>query len=108
MLIGKVVGIKGGVQFSNNRIQVTDEITSFKEKAVLRWRLAPEIQWFLTATECFSSICRLQVKVDRGLESIQIIEGWESLYYMNKAPIPVFEITVSPECSKITTEIKIT
>lgn len=95
------------VEFGEKIIRVLDEISSFKEKAVLRWRLAPEIKWSLEGNTCPGGPCMITVNADHGIKSLQITEGWESLYYMQKAPVPVFEATVTPECATITTEIQI-
>jgi hypothetical protein len=85
--------------------RVTDRIGGFREKAVLRWRLGPELEWQLDGLVCASSRMTLRVAVDVEPVAVRIVQGWESLYYQERSPIPVLEIEVGPECRQLTTEI---
>jgi hypothetical protein len=94
------------IEFESGKILVYDQISSFNKKAVLRWRLAPEIEWTLNEWVCSSRLCKIKVRVDEGITSLAISEGWESLYYFQKNKVPVLEVTVSPVCSLLITEIQ--
>lgn len=98
---------KRRAEMTVDNIRVTDSISGYKGTAVLRWRLAPEFRWHLSETTCSSEACNLHVKADIGLRHLKITEGWESLYYQHKSPIPVFELAVIPPCSKIVTVVAI-
>jgi hypothetical protein len=85
--------------------RVTDRIGGFREKAVLRWRLEPELEWQLDGLVCASSRMTLRIAMDVEPVAVRIVQGWESLYYQERSPIPVLEIEVGPECRQLTTEI---
>ncbi len=74
-------------------LTVTDTLSGFESKAVLRWRLSPG-DWILNKNECRlrdSSIC-LRVLADNA--DIQLGQGLESRYYLQKTELPVLEITL--------------
>ena len=98
---------KRRVEVSEDTIRVIDTLSGYGEKAVLRWRLAPELDWCLSGTTCSSGNCRLHVRVDAGLRRLKLTEGWESLYYQHKSPISVLELTAITPCSEIVTEIAV-
>ncbi|MBM9531585.1 alginate lyase family protein [Desulfoprunum benzoelyticum] len=87
--------------------RVTDRIGGFREKAVLRWRLGPELEWKLDGLVCASSRMTLRIATDVEPVAVRIVQGWESLYYQERTPIPVLEIEVGPDCRQLTTEILI-
>lgn len=86
-------------------LAVEDAVGGGKEKAVLRWRLAPEFEWSLKGGVCRSEACTLQVESDGVKLELGMTEGWESLYYLEKTPLPVLEVTVR-EPATINTKIK--
>ena len=93
------------VELQSGRCHVTDRISGFKEQAVARWHLAPNVEWRLTANRCISPWAAIQIEAEGRLESIRLTEGWESLYYNAKTPIKVLEVTVASGCRTIYTEI---
>lgn len=93
------------VEMEDGLIRVTDLISGFKDHAVLRWRLAPEIDWTLSGGCCRGGVYSIHIDADNGPAGIKIAEGWESLYYHEKMPIPVLEVNVSPACRRMVTEL---
>jgi len=85
-------------------IRVIDEVNFFNNKAVLRWRLAPDL-WQLEDTVCSSCLAELRIITDAPLRRLEIVTGWESLYYQQKNELQVLEIEVPPGLWTITTEI---
>jgi hypothetical protein len=95
------------VEACEKGFRIVDRISGFKKKAVLRWRLAPELEWVLDGSRCSSEFVNLIVTSESNLPSVTIIEGWESLYYLERTTIPVWEIEVGPEGQELITEIEI-
>lgn len=85
-----------------NSLQITDRISGFREYAVLRWRLLPD-DW--TITEYGASCARftLEVTADVPLVRVELVEGWESRYYMKKTAVPVLEVEVDQDGTLTTT-----
>jgi len=81
----------------NDRLVVTDHVKGFKEKAVLRWRLSPDI-WTLEGNIFVSGQHRLIITSDHPHILHHLNNGEESRYYLQKTQLPVVEITVTGEC----------
>ena len=81
------------VQLEHDKLCVIDEVKGFKEKATLRWRLVPgkyEIKGNTVVTEDFE----LTINTDLDINQFDLVDGWESQYYMKKTTLPVLEIEV--------------
>jgi hypothetical protein len=76
-----------------NLLEVTDEIEGFSKNAVLRWRLF-ESSWRLLGGILSDGKYTLTVDANVPVVRIELVEGWESLYYLNKKTIPVLEVEV--------------
>ena len=92
------------VSVSDNIWRITDQIGGFHDRAVLRWRLIPE-EWTLSDTTCESSFALLRISTTAPLRRLELVAGWESLYYQHKTKLPVLEIEVGPGSWTIETEI---
>lgn len=89
------------IELAETQLRVVDEVSGFKRKAVLRWRLSPG-EWKMdTAAE----VLRLKrvgagmpvimtVEVDVPVVRCALVEGWESPHYLEKMPVPVLEIEI--------------
>lgn len=82
------------VELVPGRLTVTDEVRGFRSRAVLRWRLRPGT-WILRGTTASDGHHRLEVSADVPIVRCEIVDGWESRYYMQKTPIPVLEVEVA-------------
>ena len=99
------------ISFSPNSLTVVDEVKGFNKKAELRWRLAPG-EWELveeggsvkTRSQDFPGFV-LSVSSDEPYVRCALKEGWESLHYFEKTPLPVLEIETAVSC-RLTTEIR--
>ncbi|MFA7062395.1 MAG: heparinase II/III-family protein, partial [Pedobacter sp.] len=92
------------VSVNGNVWRVIDEVSGFRDKAVLRWRLIPE-EWSLADNTCVSQRARLRISSTAPLRRLELTTGWESLYYQQKTELPVLEIEVAPGRWTIETEI---
>lgn len=79
------------VALSARSLEVIDKVSGFRECAVLRWRLAPA-DWKLTkhGAECVGM--GVAISSDQPVARMEIIEGSESRYYLERTPLPVLEI----------------
>ena len=75
-------------------VTVTDTISSFTEKAVLRWRLMPG-DWSLKDNQIVLDGIQLSVSSNRSLKRFELVTGYESRYYNEKTPLPVLEVEVN-------------
>lgn len=88
-------------------MEIVDEVSGFQERAQVRWRLAPELTWTHDTAHSTSDLCALHYHTDGTACDVKIIEGWESLYYLERTALPILELTVTePTC--ITTRIELT
>ena len=92
------------VRLEDSKFDVQDEISGFRRKAVLRWRLMPG-PWRKEG-DCLSD-GRHRLKVSSTVAPVRsaLVQGWESRYYMQKTQLPVFEIEVREPC-RLTTEYR--
>lgn len=74
-------------------LQVHDQVSGFAESAVLRWRLRPG-EWFSSGNGVESEGAVIRVMADVPIERCELVEGWESRYYMQKTALPVLEVEV--------------
>ncbi len=97
------------VQLSARALQVQDEVSGFSSKAVMRWRLAPGNWRLEISDDCLRLVdvgagvkFQLIVQTTAPVVRAELLVGWESRFYMRKAPIPVLEVEVHKACSLIT------
>lgn len=84
------------VVLAPTRLEVTDRVSGFRRKAVLRWRLAPgKWQYSNGAWRC--GALALRVHADMPLTRMELVEGWESRYYLKCDPLPVLEAESADE-----------
>ncbi|WP_432262641.1 heparinase II/III domain-containing protein [Cupriavidus sp. TMH.W2] len=92
------------VNLADSHLQVIDEIAGFAHKAVLRWRIAPG-NWQLDGHRLTNGACSLAVRASVPIVRLELVEGWESRHYLEKAPVPVLEIEVT-QPGTLTTEFR--
>lgn len=93
------------VRLSDGALRVEDEIAGFKKRAVLRWRLTPDICWRLYGNAVVGGGHRLSISADVPVCRMELVEGWESRYYMQKTPLQVLEVEVV-EPAKLVSEYR--
>ena len=85
------------------RFIIIDKVEGFKNIAVLRWRLINR-PWKLK-DNCLEGE-QVHIKISANVQfNISLVEGLESLYYMQKRTIPVLEIYFTKNPATIQTEI---
>lgn len=77
-----------------NSLQVRDDISGFTGKAILRWRLRPG-GWVMDGNGVSNGTQRLSVAANVDIVRCELVEGWESRYYLEKTPLPVLEVEVA-------------
>jgi len=82
-------------------LRIVDELSGFKTKAMLRWRLMPG-PWTLVhngqsvrVVAADGHSLALSVFSDLPIIEARLVEGWESLRYYEKQPLPVLEMSIA-------------
>ncbi len=93
------------VRLEPGRCVVIDEVSGFRDKAVLRWRIAPsEGGWQCADGVWCDARLRIAARSSVPIARFECVEGWESRHYDEKSPLPVLEVEVSTDAT-LTTEI---
>jgi len=82
----------------------TAKVDGFKRRAVLRWRLSPQ-EWLLDKPvemgdqniRCIRNAVGhvLTITSDVLIVRCEVVQGWESLHYLEKTPVPVLELEIA-------------
>ena len=91
------------VRLGAHALQVTDRISDFLRKAVLRWRLCPG-DWRLQDGCACSGSFKLSVRSNRALKRMELTRGWESRFYLKRDAVPVLEVEVD-QAANLETEL---
>ena len=85
-------------------LEVADRVAGFAERAVLRWRLRPG-EWTLDAETMAVSSAEFCLRVCSNVpvRRFELVEGWESRYYLQKTPLPVLEVEVDQAAELVST-----
>jgi hypothetical protein len=95
---------------SGLRWTITDHCSGFRDRLFLRWRLCPA-DWQLRIDDASAQLCsshaQISVECNQPIKRLELVEGWESLFYAQKTPLPVLELEVAaaPTPVLITTHI---
>lgn len=76
-----------------SRLLVHDQVRGFRRKAVLRWRFAPG-EWHFVDGAWTQGRFTVFVRAEMPILRMELVEGWESRYYLKRDPIPVLEVEV--------------
>ncbi|EIV1774911.1 alginate lyase family protein [Vibrio vulnificus] len=90
------------VSLTETSLIVVDQVSGVKNKAVLRWRLAPD-DWQIQGQKVTNGSHQILINSDVKIGRLEIVEGRESRYYYQESSIPVLEVEISSD-GKITTE----
>ena len=90
------------IQLSDDSLIVRDEVSGFLDRAVLRWRVRPG-QWQLQSNCLTDGRHVLSVSGTIPIARIELVQGWESRYYLQKNRVPVLEVEIN-EPGILTTE----
>lgn len=85
------------VTLSATGVVVQDKIAGFQSRATLRWRMEPG-EWSRNGASVSTGKLSLSVTSDVALERSELVEGWESRYYLRRDPVPVFEVETRTAC----------
>lgn len=93
------------VRMSPGRCVVVDDVSGFRDRAVLRWRVAPSAHGGQLVGQAWQDRhLRIAVSASAPLARFECVEGWESRHYNEKSPLPVLEVEVHADAT-LTTEI---
>ena len=85
------------VDLGESSLRVEDKVMGFASKAVLRWRL-PDGNWSFETSRgsvvASDGLNKLSISSDIPILRTDLVDGWESLYYMQKQIVPVLEIEI--------------
>jgi hypothetical protein len=91
------------VKLNTVNLVVYDELSGFESKAILRWRLRPG-DWEIKENKLCSDDLEINITSSVDIKRIELVEGWESRFYLQKTKLPVVEVEIN-EPGSITTEI---
>jgi hypothetical protein len=92
------------LQLEPGLLRVHDRVSGFRQGAVLRWRLAPgdwQQDGGSNAREGHRHCVHngsghvLSVVSDVPIQRCEIVQGWESLHYLEKTTVPVLELEIA-------------
>jgi hypothetical protein len=89
------------VVLSGETCEVSDTVSHFKSKAVLRWHLAPGA-WTLKNNVLEGNDLRLELRSNGTFDRVRLVESDASLYYGRADRIPVLEIEMTSPATVIT------
>lgn len=101
---GKRVSHRRHISLGDSHLRVVDEVVGFARKAVLRWRVAPGA-WLQEGQRLTNGTHVLKVQASMPIIRCEVVEGWESRYYLEKTLVPVLEIEVQ-QSGILTTEYR--
>jgi len=87
--------------------KIIDDLSGFKESAVLRWRVCPDVEWSLNESSIESSLASLSCSSESQFSRVELSTGWESRYYFEKTALPVLEVELGPGEHRVITTIKL-
>lgn len=85
------------LHLTDDALEVVDDIAGFCEKAVLRWRLAPG-QWTIRDGVISNGREFLSIDCDVPVARLELVEGEESRFYLERTKVPVVELEVRSPC----------
>jgi hypothetical protein len=91
------------VELHSTKLEVTDIVRGFSNKAVARFRLTPKRKWRVIGFEVSDGQHALKFSASSNIESIRLTEGWESRFYFQKSKIPIIEVVLT-EPGRLTME----
>jgi len=92
------------VELGPESLTVRDRLSGFRERAVLRWRLAPGA-WRMTETGVADGSRTLSVAASVPIVGLRLVTGHESRHYFELTELPVLEAEIA-EPGEITTELR--
>lgn len=85
---------------------ITDWISGYKEKAILRWHLA-EGAWEIAGNCVASKWVEISLQCNGDLVVPRLKHSWYSLYYRQKQQAPVLEVEVNRPDAVLVTQIRV-
>jgi hypothetical protein len=86
------------IELTQQSLKVYDFVQGFKDKAVIRWRLNKDswnIKNIKNQVQVSNGKSILIVKSNINIARAEIVNGWESHYYMKKNSVSVLEVEIN-------------
>ncbi len=94
------------VNLSSSSLVIVDTVSGFQCKGVLRWRLKPG-NWEIKGSTVSNGKHRLCISSNVPIQRFELVQGWESRYYLQKTQLPVLEVEIH-QAGQLTTEYHFT
>ena len=85
---------KRSINLKSTKLLVKDDVSGFKQKAVLRWRLIPG-NWVINDNEISNGVVSILIESNNAIKRLEVKQGWESKYYLSKTKLPVLEVEIN-------------
>ena len=95
---------KRSINLESNKLIIIDDVSGFKQKAVLRWRLIPG-DWVINGNTISNGVVSILIESNEVINRLVLTQGWESRYYLRKTQLPVLEVEIN-DPGNITTLIQ--
>lgn len=99
------------VHMSDSLLRVHDEVKGFTRNAIMRWRLSPGHWQKVDTSHILDGLHSyinsntghtLNIQATSPITRCELVQGWESLHYLEKTPAPVLEVEIANPGSLIT------
>jgi hypothetical protein len=85
---------KRNITLNNDELIVEDEVSGFKNKALLRWRLKPD-NWSIEGNVISNGKIQITIESDVAIKRFEMLKGWESRYYLDRTELAVIEVEIN-------------
>ena len=93
------------VELFDKSLVITDTISGYFSKAVLRWRLIPAA-WKLDGCTLFSNKIKIQIDSAEPMGRVSLLDGFESRFYLQKQHTPILELELA-SAGKIVSTVEV-
>jgi len=96
------------VNLSDTSLSIYDEVKGFREKAVIRWRLSDSeynLELIENGVKVKNGLCVIVVTSNTPIVRADIVQGWMSMFYIQKQSVPILEVEISG-AGIITTDVR--
>jgi hypothetical protein len=89
------------VELHDAMLRVTDDVAGFAKRATMRWRLRPGA-WSVSDNGATDGLDRIAVTGTSPLARVELVTGWESLFYGRRTEVPVMEVEIAQPGTLVT------
>lgn len=82
------------IELKDKELIIKDKINGLQKSAILRYRLHPDLKWEIQDNSIYCAEIKIEVSTGVKINRFEIVDGWESRYYLYKSKVPVLEVEV--------------